>query len=228
MNEKASSMVQLPSDDVLADVIVFGQVEQLPDLSGSLGAETTRDSGISQAWEETRRKWNDRIGSILEPRNKSMASNWKRSRNNSWGFHPVSNLEYQPLPSWWWWGEGRKDWHRRCNLWRSFCDADQCGEDGNKSVEPRAKDEHDHWSTLLASWGNLKIEGKSCETVLTCWWLSGSLLHTTGTKKIKASQGHQEIISLGQRPIFNSYRTSTNRNNKIAQILTIFHDALWE
>ena len=49
MNEKASSMVQLPSDDVLADVIVFGQVEQLPDLSGSLGAETTRDSGISQA-----------------------------------------------------------------------------------------------------------------------------------------------------------------------------------
>ena len=39
----------LPSDDILTDVVVFGQIEQLPDLSGSLRTETTRDGGISQA-----------------------------------------------------------------------------------------------------------------------------------------------------------------------------------
>jgi len=39
------------SDDILTDVVVFGQIEQLPDLSGSLRTETTRDGGISQAWD---------------------------------------------------------------------------------------------------------------------------------------------------------------------------------
>jgi len=38
------------SYDVLTDVVILGQVKQLPDLSGSLGTETTGDRRVSQTW----------------------------------------------------------------------------------------------------------------------------------------------------------------------------------
>jgi len=38
-----------PSDDILCDVIVFGQVEQLPDLASSLWSKSSRDNSVSQS-----------------------------------------------------------------------------------------------------------------------------------------------------------------------------------
>ena len=38
-----------PLDHVLAHVVVLGQVEKLADLGGTLGSQTTRDSGIGEA-----------------------------------------------------------------------------------------------------------------------------------------------------------------------------------
>merc|ERR1719220_2233681 len=35
-------------DDVLADVVVLGQVEELPDLAGSLGSKPPRDGAVGQ------------------------------------------------------------------------------------------------------------------------------------------------------------------------------------
>ena len=39
---------QRPPDNVLADVIVLGQVEELPDLAGSLGPESPGDGVVGQ------------------------------------------------------------------------------------------------------------------------------------------------------------------------------------
>jgi len=42
--------LQRSAHDVLSDVIVFVEVEQLANLASSLGSETARNRGVSQAW----------------------------------------------------------------------------------------------------------------------------------------------------------------------------------
>jgi len=42
--------LQRPSDDVLSDIVVLGEVEELADLAGSFRSETTGDCGVGQTW----------------------------------------------------------------------------------------------------------------------------------------------------------------------------------
>jgi hypothetical protein len=41
--------MDLPSDNELPDIILLAQVEELPDLGGSLGAETLGEDGVGKA-----------------------------------------------------------------------------------------------------------------------------------------------------------------------------------